>query len=245
MSNIEAPAAQGDNRLPALAAEIRRAHTDVQDAAKTAAQRAIDAGHALIEAKELVKHGEWLPWLREHCALTERTAQLYMQIVKKGATADVIAAVGLSAAGASLEVIYCDYDPFANCHEDTKRQWCLFALYLAKELGWYAEGAWQHLEWLLGGVGRQGKQAWETPGDWLGEKGARCRSAWRLPEPSASCVEGWDVFLKEHAHLTPEDVEKELTALYKQRGPMPALNGASRKRRRRKSATVADLEGRP
>src|SRR3954452_25391410 len=67
------------NRLPVLAAEIRRAHADVHDAAMTAAQRAIDAGHALIEAKELVAHGQWLPWLRENCALSERTAQLYMK----------------------------------------------------------------------------------------------------------------------------------------------------------------------
>jgi hypothetical protein len=40
----------GSNRLPTLAAEIRKAHADVQDAAKTAAQRAIEAGHALLEA---------------------------------------------------------------------------------------------------------------------------------------------------------------------------------------------------
>jgi hypothetical protein len=49
------------NRLPILAEEIRKAHADVQEAAKTAAERAIEAGHALIEAKELLKHGEWLP----------------------------------------------------------------------------------------------------------------------------------------------------------------------------------------
>ena len=61
-----ASAGVGSNRLPALAAEILKAHADVQDAAKTALERAIAAGHALIEAKALVKHGEWLPWLREN-----------------------------------------------------------------------------------------------------------------------------------------------------------------------------------
>jgi hypothetical protein len=78
----------GSNRLPTLAAEIRKAHADVQDAAKTAAQRAIEAGHALLEAKGLVKHGEWLPWLREHCALADRTARLYIQIAKVGIGAE-------------------------------------------------------------------------------------------------------------------------------------------------------------
>ena len=48
----------GDNRLPLLAEEIRLAHLRVLDAAKTAAERAIQAGRALLEAKELVRHGQ-------------------------------------------------------------------------------------------------------------------------------------------------------------------------------------------
>ena len=72
----------GSNRLPVLAEEIKRAHIGVMDAAKTVAERAIEAGNALIEAKSLVKHGEWLPFLKEHCALPERTAQLYMKIAR-------------------------------------------------------------------------------------------------------------------------------------------------------------------
>jgi hypothetical protein len=27
-----------------------------------------------------VKHGEWLPWLADHCKLSKRTAQLYMRV---------------------------------------------------------------------------------------------------------------------------------------------------------------------
>jgi hypothetical protein len=83
------------NRLPVLAAEIRRAHADVQDAAKTAAERAIAAGHTLIEAKQLVKHGEWLPWLKEHCELAERTAQTYMRIARSGMKSATVADLGL------------------------------------------------------------------------------------------------------------------------------------------------------
>ena len=52
------------NRLPILAVEVRRAHADVGDAEKVAAERAIVAGHALIEAKSLVGHGNWLVWLK-------------------------------------------------------------------------------------------------------------------------------------------------------------------------------------
>ena len=36
----------------------------------------------LLEAKDQLKHGTWLPWLRDHCTLSERTAQLYMRCAK-------------------------------------------------------------------------------------------------------------------------------------------------------------------
>ena len=42
------------NRLPVLAQEIKAAHEGVQDAARTAAERALEAGHALIEAKTVL-----------------------------------------------------------------------------------------------------------------------------------------------------------------------------------------------
>ena len=68
------------NRLPILADEIVRYHLAGREAFASAAEYAIKAGEALIEAKKLVKHGDWLPWLRANCKLSERTAQLYMRI---------------------------------------------------------------------------------------------------------------------------------------------------------------------
>ena len=41
----------GNNRLAVLAAEVTAAHAGVLAAAKTAAERAIEAGQALIEGK--------------------------------------------------------------------------------------------------------------------------------------------------------------------------------------------------
>jgi hypothetical protein len=101
----------GDNRLAMLAAEVTAAHAGVLDAAKTAAERAIDAGRALLEAKELLKHGQWLPWLDEHCHLPERTAQLYMKIAKLGLEPEIIAEMGLNAA-AQTAVFHYDWDPW-------------------------------------------------------------------------------------------------------------------------------------
>lgn len=87
--------AAGNNRLPELAAAIRAAHSGVEGAARTAAERAIEAGHALIEAKELVSHGGWLRWLKEHCRLSERSAQLYMKLARSGLKSETVADVGL------------------------------------------------------------------------------------------------------------------------------------------------------
>jgi hypothetical protein len=67
------------DRLPTLQAETRAAH----DAAVSAAHLAIDmaraAGLRLIEAKGLLGHGQWLPWLTD-IGITPRTAQRYMRL---------------------------------------------------------------------------------------------------------------------------------------------------------------------
>jgi Protein of unknown function (DUF3102) len=73
---------EGSNRLPVLAADIRRHHAAVGEAVGNAVRYAIKAGEALIEAKKAVGHGNWLPWLREHCEISERTAQTYMRLAK-------------------------------------------------------------------------------------------------------------------------------------------------------------------
>jgi hypothetical protein len=65
--------------LADLATRIKAAHAAVG----TALKHALEAGNLLIEAKRLVRHGEWLSWVEEHCEISERTAQAYMQLVDK------------------------------------------------------------------------------------------------------------------------------------------------------------------
>jgi hypothetical protein len=69
------------NRLPVLAAEIREANEACIGAARTAVERAREAGVRLIEAKELLSHGQWLPWL-ESTGVAPRTAQDYMRLAR-------------------------------------------------------------------------------------------------------------------------------------------------------------------
>jgi hypothetical protein len=90
--------AAASNRLPVLQEEIRAAHRDARDAVKTAVDRARDAGLRLIEAKSLLGHGEWLPWLSE-TGVSPRTAQRYMRIARLPADKyDTVSHFGLKVA---------------------------------------------------------------------------------------------------------------------------------------------------
>ncbi len=78
-----------DTRLPAipdldaLAARINAEHRACEQAAMTTVQHAITAGALLVEAKDALPHGGWLPWLTEHFDGSQRTAQAYMRIARE------------------------------------------------------------------------------------------------------------------------------------------------------------------
>jgi len=71
-----------ERSLQELAAQINAAHRACQGAMTEGLQHAMRAGEALLEAKARVAHGDWLPWLREHCLVSERTARAYMQVAR-------------------------------------------------------------------------------------------------------------------------------------------------------------------
>jgi hypothetical protein len=73
------------NSLADLAARIRAFHEAAAEGLRRSVENAMAAGDLLIEAKAQLKHGQWLPWLRDHCAMSERTAQLYMRCAKNRA----------------------------------------------------------------------------------------------------------------------------------------------------------------
>jgi len=81
------------NSLTVLAAEIAKAHADVQTAAQTAAERALAAGDLLVEAQRLVQHGGWLPWLKA-TGIPERSARRYMALHRGGLKAAIVADLG-------------------------------------------------------------------------------------------------------------------------------------------------------
>lgn len=70
------------NSLTDLAARIRAEHEGAQAAVRRGIEHAMAAGDMLIEAKKLLKHGQWLPWLRDHCEMPDRTARHYMRLAR-------------------------------------------------------------------------------------------------------------------------------------------------------------------
>lgn len=73
------------NSLTDLAFRIRAEHDATASAMKRGIYHAMAAGDLLTEAKGLLKHGQWRPWLAEHCAIPERTASHYMRLARRRA----------------------------------------------------------------------------------------------------------------------------------------------------------------
>lgn len=87
-----------DNRLPVLQAEIAELHRRGDASQQEALTAYREAGAKLIEAKGLLGHGQWLPWLGE-IGIEPRTAQRYMRLAQIPADKyDTVTHLGLRAA---------------------------------------------------------------------------------------------------------------------------------------------------
>lgn len=71
------------NSLISLAHDICREHEHAYGKAREALEHARRAGELLIEAKAVVEHGQWLPWLATNVPFSERTAQGYMRLASR------------------------------------------------------------------------------------------------------------------------------------------------------------------
>jgi hypothetical protein len=80
--NQRAPTDLAAPSLTDLANKIKDAHQSILNAPKNVVVRAIMAGEALSAAKEIVGHGNWLKWLQENCAMSDKTAERYMNLAK-------------------------------------------------------------------------------------------------------------------------------------------------------------------
>jgi hypothetical protein len=81
----EKPSKKQAHDLKRAASRIRSEFRLAHRAGRDAVQHAIKAGEALIACKAKLPHGAWLGWLKKNCpAISERTAQAYMQVAQDG-----------------------------------------------------------------------------------------------------------------------------------------------------------------
>jgi Protein of unknown function (DUF3102) len=82
-SSVPTPRPQG--QLADLAKQICAEHQQVVTATAKGLGHAKAAGALLLEAQQHVNHGEWGAWLKRHCEMSERVAQMYMRVAGRWA----------------------------------------------------------------------------------------------------------------------------------------------------------------
>lgn len=72
----------------------------------------LEIGKRLIEAKEMLPHGEWLPWLKDKVDFTERSAQRFIRLAKEYSNTTTLSYLTASKALALLELEPVERDEF-------------------------------------------------------------------------------------------------------------------------------------
>ena len=89
----QAPASE--RNIEAITSEILRLKQDAGNAI-------LGIGQRLIEAKAMLPHGEWLPWLTEQVEFSERQAQRFMKLAQEWANPTALSDLGATKALALL-----------------------------------------------------------------------------------------------------------------------------------------------
>lgn len=83
---------------PAESRSIETITGEILDAKRAGGEAILTIGRCLIEAKDMLRHGEWLPWLSERVELSERTAQKFMKLAREWSNPNTLADLGASKA---------------------------------------------------------------------------------------------------------------------------------------------------
>ena len=101
---------------PAEGRTIEAITDDILNAQRRGGEAILTIGRCLIEAKELLPHGEWLPWLNEKVAYSERTAQNFMAVARRYSNPQTLADLGMAKALALLALPDSERDEFVQDH---------------------------------------------------------------------------------------------------------------------------------
>lgn len=105
-------------QLPAEGRNIEIITKEILENKAEAGKAIIQIGRCLEEAKALLGHGEWLPWLQEQVELTERQAQRFMRLSREWSNPTTLSDLGASKALSLLALEPAERDEFlAQIHE--------------------------------------------------------------------------------------------------------------------------------
>lgn len=87
-----------EHQPPSTERSIETITTEIIRLKEDAGNSIIGIGQRLIEAKAMLPHGEWLPWLTEQVDLTERAAQRFMRIAREWTNPTALSDLGATKA---------------------------------------------------------------------------------------------------------------------------------------------------
>jgi hypothetical protein len=224
------------NSLPDLAARIRAEHEATSDALRSSAEHGMAAGDLLIEAKAKVPHGQWLPWLKDNCAMSERTAQIYMRLAKnrepieeqiRNGSADL----SMNEAAALL-MLSSDIRKLLEMAKTMKglQGDDLISFCVENDIGMLNDNIFgapeptdqEDVEWHIFVLWLVREKGWNVEGAWHHMDWVRSRGSlladWMAPNPtrdfwmpiSQALMDDWHAFLEQHRNRTLPDVRQEL-----------------------------------
>lgn len=83
---------------PPQARDIETITGEILKAKRTGGEAILTIGRGLLEAKALLSHGEWLPWLEERVEFSEKAAQNFMRLARHYSNPQTLADLGSSKA---------------------------------------------------------------------------------------------------------------------------------------------------
>lgn len=99
---------------PAQVRDIEVITTEILDAKRAGGEAILTIGRGLLEAKALLSHGEWLPWLEERVEFSEKAAQNFMRLARHYSNSQTLADLGSSKALMLLAVPEEERDDFIS-----------------------------------------------------------------------------------------------------------------------------------
>lgn len=86
------------DQAPASDRTIETVTHEILQLKQDAGSAILGIGQRLLEAKEMLPHGEWLPWLTERVEFSERTAQNFMRLAREWSNPQTLADLGVAKA---------------------------------------------------------------------------------------------------------------------------------------------------